>query len=366
MYFDHREFDGHEQVAFCHDPESGLKAIIAVHSTARGPSCGGCRMWPYASDEDALYDVLRLSKGMSYKNAMAGLRLGGGKAVIFGHSKKDKTEALFRAFGRMVERLNGSYITAEDVGITVDDMANVAKETAHVTGMPAGSALGAAASGDPSPMTAIGVFSGIVASVKHRLSQDSQNGSLAGVRVAVQGLGHVGQYLCGHLAKAGAQLIVTDIDEVAVKAVVAQTGATAVAPDAIYDQAAEVFAPCALGAILNDATLPRLKVPIVAGAANNQLAEPRHGEALLSRGILYAPDYVINAGGIINVSFEIDGHYDRAAAETKTRQIAQTLLAVYTRAEAEKLPTNVVADRMAREHLVSTGTPRLHRPRKAA
>ncbi len=343
MLFQHPEFDAHENVVFCRDAASGLRAIIAVHSTRRGPACGGCRMWPYENEEAALNDVLRLSRGMSYKNAVAELELGGGKAVIIGNPKTDKTEALFRAFGRFVARLGGHYITAEDVGISVADMEIVAKESQHVTGLDQGKA----ASGDPSPFTALGVFVGIEASVRQRLGREN----LAGVRVAVQGLGHVGQYLVGHLHKAGAQLVMTDIDAGKLQEVQQQTGAIAVAPDAIYDADVDVYAPCALGATLNDATLPRLKASIVAGSANNQLASPLHGEALRELGILYAPDYVINAGGIINVSFEVRGRYDRAASEAKTRNIGGTLLEIYKRAEAKSISTHEVADALARERL---------------
>ena len=290
--FTHPEFDGHEQVVFCHDAESGLKAIIALHNLNRGPALGGCRMWNYASEDEALTDALRLARGMTYKSALAGLPYGGGKAVIIGDSRTMKSPALFQAMGRFVETLGGRYIIAEDVGIGVADVQIMARETRHVAGTPEGGA------GDPSPATAYGVYMGIKAAVKHKLGSDS----LSGVTVAVQGLGHVGQSLCRYLSGDGAKLTVTDINQAAVAAMAGELGARAVEPDAIYGTAAEVYAPCALGATVNDGTIKVLRMPIIAGSANNQLAAPRHGLELLKRGILYAPDYVINAGGVINLS----------------------------------------------------------------
>ena len=339
--FNLRAYDDHEQIVFCSDAESGLKAIICIHSTALGPAVGGCRMWEYNTDEGALVDGLRLSRGMTYKNAMAGLPFGGGKSVIIGNPKTLKSEALFRAFGRFVDSISGRYVTAEDVGTSPADIAIVHKETPHVLGLEG-------KSGDPSPMTAYGVYKGIKSAVKFKMGRDS----LEGVRIAVQGLGHVGYYLCKHLHEEGAKLIVTDINKESIERVVRDFGATACDINAIYTQDVDVYAPCALGATVNDETLPRLKCSIVAGAANNVLAEDRHGIALMNRGILYAPDYVINAGGIINVSFE--NNYSKDAAMTKTDNIYATLTNVFERAKSEGKPTNVVADEIARQ-LVAKG-----------
>lgn len=337
--FNHSEFDNHEQVVFCSDAETGLKAIIAVHSTALGPAVGGCRLWDYASDEAALNDVLRLSRGMTYKNAMAGLPLGGGKAVILGDAKKIKSEALFRAFGRMVHRLSGTYYSAEDVNITTADIMIVNKETPYVAGLEG-------QSGNPAPFTALGTYRGIKAAAKHQFGSDDLNGKT----VAVQGLGSVGFYLCEHLHKEGAKLIVTDINQDAVQRAVTQFGATAVDLDAIYAVDADIYAPCALGATLNDDTIPQLKVRVVAGCANNQLKEARHGEVLRQKGILYTPDYVINAGGIINVAFEMRPEgYSAEESTQKVMAIYDTLLNLFQRADAENKPTSQVADLMAQE-----------------
>ncbi|OYW90167.1 MAG: amino acid dehydrogenase, partial [Alishewanella sp. 32-51-5] len=267
--FNHPEFDQHEQVVFCSDQETGLKAIIAVHSTRLGPAVGGCRLWDYASDEDALVDVLRLSRGMTYKNAMAGLPLGGGKSVIIGNAKTIKSEALFKAFGRMVHRLGGSYYSAEDVNITTHDIMQVHQETPYVAGLEG-------KSGNPAPFTALGTYQGIKAAAKHQFG----SADLAGKTVAVQGLGSVGFYLCEHLHKEGAKLIVTDINQDAVNRAVAQFGATAVGLNDIYGVAADIYAPCALGATINDDTIPQLKAKVVAGCANNQLKRPEHGQKL--------------------------------------------------------------------------------------
>ncbi|WP_434926394.1 Glu/Leu/Phe/Val dehydrogenase dimerization domain-containing protein [Shewanella sp. HL-SH2] len=333
--FNHVSFDEHEQVVFCHDKESGLKAIIAVHNTNKGPAVGGCRMWNYQSDDEALTDVLRLSRGMTYKNALAGLTMGGGKAVIIADPKTTDREKLFLAFGRFVNSLGGKYYSAEDVGVSTSDMMIANRETPYVAGLEG-------KSGDPSPLTALGTYLGIKAAVKHQRGIDS----LEGIKVSVQGVGHVGYYLCKHLHEAGAKLIVTDIHQASLDRVATEFGATVVEPQDIYNQDVDVYAPCALGATLNDITLPLLKATIVAGCANNQLAEVRHGEKLKEMGILYAPDYVINAGGIINVSFE--NNYDKAAATAKVEQIYQTLLTVFTRADAENRTTGSVADEMAR------------------
>ncbi|HUP18433.1 MAG TPA: Glu/Leu/Phe/Val dehydrogenase dimerization domain-containing protein [Gemmatimonadota bacterium] len=332
--------DHHELVVFCHDEKAGLKSIIAIHDTTLGPALGGTRMWPYRSTSEALRDVLRLAKGMTYKAAVAGLELGGGKAVVIGDAKRDKTPDLLRAHGRFVDTLGGRYITAEDVGISVEDMEIVSQETAHVTGIrskPGGS-------GDPSPVTAYGVYNGIKASCKRKLGSDE----MKDVRVAVQGAGHVGYYLCEDLAAEGAKITICDIDEERVRRVVDEFGAEAVAPDSIYDVECDVFAPCALGAIINDRTLRRLKCEVVAGGANNQLAEDRHGDALDARGILYAPDYVINAGGLINVYGEIVG-YGLDTAKERARGIYDTLLSIYEIAEREGIPTYRAADRLAEQ-----------------
>lgn len=337
--FNHPEFDNHEQVVFCSDRESGLQAIIAIHSTALGPACGGCRMWDYVSDEDALIDVLRLSRGMTYKNAMAGLPLGGGKAVIIGDAKTIKSEALFRKFGQYVHSLSGRYISAEDVNITTADISMVNQETPYVAGLEG-------KSGNPGPFTAIGTYRGIKAAAKHKFGSDD----LSGRTVAVQGLGSVGFYLCEHLHKEGVKLIVSDINPAAVDRAVSQFGATAVGLNDIYAVECDVYAPCALGATINDDTLPQFKCAIIAGCANNQLKEARHGELLRQRGILYAPDYVINAGGIINVSMEIRPEgYDEAQSTKQVLAIYDTLLTVFARAAETGQPTNVVADLMAQE-----------------
>jgi leucine dehydrogenase len=336
--FNLRAYDDHEQVVFCSDSESGLKAIIAIHSTALGPATGGCRMWEYNSDEGALIDALRLSRGMTYKNAMAGLNMGGGKSVIIGNPRTMKSEELFRAFGRFVDNLKRRYVTAEDVGITPADMAMVHKETNHVLGLEG-------KSGDPSPVTAYGVYMGMKAAVKHRLGRES----LDGVKIAVQGLGHVGQYLCEHLSNEGAKLLVTDINKESIDTVVSKCGAIAIDKDEIYEQDVDVYAPCALGATLNDVTIPKIRAKVIAGAANNQLAEDRHGDELKKRGILYTPDYILNAGGIINVSFE--EKYDRDAALRKVDEIYNTLEEVFATAEKQDKTTNVVADELARKRV---------------
>lgn len=337
--FNHSEFDNHEQVVFCSDAETGLKAIIAVHSTALGPAVGGCRLWNYESDEAAVNDVLRLSRGMTYKNAMAGLPLGGGKSVIIGDAKTIKSEALFRAFGRMVHRLSGSYYSAEDVNITTGDIMTVNKETPYVAGLEG-------KSGNPAPFTALGTYRGIKAAALHKYGSDN----LTGKTVAVQGLGSVGFYLCEHLHKEGARLIVTDINQDAVKRAEEQFGATAVGLNDIYAVEADIYAPCALGATINDDTLPQLKATIVAGCANNQLKEARHGDLLRQKGILYAPDYVINAGGIINVAFEMRPQgYNADESTAKVMAIYDTLLNIFRRADAEQQSTSVVADLMAQE-----------------
>lgn len=341
--FDHPDFDAHEGVHLFHDASTGLRAIIAIHSTHRGPAAGGCRMWNYAAGDDMLRDALRLSQGMSYKNAMADLPLGGGKAVIWGDSHTDKTPDLFRAFGRAIDSLRGRYYTAEDVGIDVADIAHAAEETRFVAGLDEGSA----ASGDPSPVTAVGVFRGIKVACARAFGSDD----LSGRTIAVQGVGSVGGYLCDHLAGAGARLVICDIDEAALADVARRTGAEIVAPDAIYDVEADVFSPNALGAVINDQTLPRLRAKVIAGGANNQLVIPEMGELVRRAGILYAPDYVINGGGIINVAAEISGAYSREWVEAKLGAMIATLAEVLDDALSAGEATNAVADRIARARI---------------
>lgn len=343
--FDHPSFDGHEGVHAFHDAATGLKCVIAVHSTALGPAAGGCRMWNYTTGDALLTDVLRLSQGMSYKNAMAGIPLGGGKAVIWGDPKSAKSPDLFRAFGRAVESLQGRYYTAEDVGVDVSDMAVVRQQTRFVAGLDEG----AAASGDPSPVTAKGVFLGIREVARRQFGTDDLNGRT----IAVQGVGSVGGYTCDHLAAAGAKLIITDIDQDALAAVSKRTGATIVAPNDIYDVEADIFSPNALGAIINEKTLVRLKVKGIAGGANNQLVVPEMGEFLRRKGILYAPDYVINGGGIINVAAEISGTYSREWVEGTLSRLIETLGEVLDEALQSNQPTNYVADRIARARIAA-------------
>ncbi len=331
---------GHERVIFCSNPDVGLQAIIAVHSTVLGPGLGGCRMWPYDSTEEAMLDVLRLSRGMTYKAAAAGLNLGGGKAVIIGDSKKDKSEELFRAFGRYVESLNGLYITAEDVGTSTEDMEIIQHETRWVTGLPPESGGG----GDPSPVTAFGTLQGIKAAVQH-LGDDS----LEGRSVAVQGLGSVGHHLAKFLRKEGAKVFGADIDAEAIERA-RELGVEIVPTAEILEVECDVVAPCALGAVINDESIPKLRCRIVAGAANNQLKEDRHGQELHDRGILYAPDYVINAGGLINVYNELAG-YNREVAMRMARGIFANMARLFQISRAQSIPTYLAADRLAEERM---------------
>ncbi len=330
---------GHEQLVFCSEPAAGYRGIIAIHDTTLGPALGGTRFWHYASDEEAIVDALRLAKGMTYKAAVAGLNLGGGKSVIIGDNRLARREMIFRAHGRFVESLHGRYITAEDVGTSVEDMEFVHMETDYVTGIAGGS-------GDPSPVTAFGVYRGIKASAKEKYGSDD----LDGIRVAVQGTGHVGYYLCRDLHDDGADLIVTDIDPERARRVVGDFGAEAVAPDKIYDVDAQIFAPCALGAVVNDDTLERFHFEIIAGAANNQLAEPRHGDALHERGTLYAPDYVINAGGLINVYGELK-EWSQERAHSKAGEIYGTLDQIFELSREQNIPTYLAADRLAERRI---------------
>ncbi len=330
----------HEQVLFCQDRATGLKAIIAVHNTVLGPALGGTRMWNYANEQDAVTDVLRLSRGMTYKNSISGLNLGGGKAVIIGDSHTKKNEALFRRFGKFVDSLSGKYITAEDVGISPQDMVWVNQETNHVAGLPG-------KSGDPSPVTAYGVYVGMKACAKAQFGTDSLNG----IKVAVQGAGHVGQYLIKHLTDEGAKVFVTDIHEPSLKEVSEKYGSTIVGLDEIYDLDMDVYAPCALGATVNDATLERLKCSIIAGAANNQLAkEAIHGKAVMDRGIIYAPDFMLNAGGVINCFAEVDGRSAEWAME-KAAQIYDTTAEIIKGSKENNIPTYAIANKMAEDRI---------------
>jgi len=328
----------HEQVLFCNDRATGLRAIIAVHNTNRGPALGGTRMWNYTSETDALTDVLRLSRGMTYKNAISELGLGGGKAVILGNSREDKSEALFRRFGQFVDSLNGKYITAEDVGISPEDMVSVSKETNHVAGLPG-------KSGDPSPVTAYGVYMGMKACAKAQFGSDSLNGK----KVAVQGVGHVGEYLINHLTEEGAKVFISDIHEPTLNNVAQKYGTEIVGLDEIYDVDMDIYAPCALGATVNDDTLSRLKCSIIAGAANNQLKdEAAHGKAVMDKGIIYAPDYMINAGGVINCFAEVDGQTSEWAMK-KAAEIYDTTALIINRSKEENIPTYAIANKMAEE-----------------
>lgn len=340
--FQRLEQDDYEQVIFCQDKASGLKAIIVIHDTTLGPALGGARMWNYSSEEEALEDALRLAKGMTYKNAAAGLNLGGGKTVIIGDASCDKSEEMFRVYGRYVQGLNGRYITAVDVGTTVEDMDIIYQETDYVTGI----SPEYGSSGNPAPMTAYGIYVGMKAAAKEAFGSDD----LAGKTVAVQGVGNVAYLLCSHLHKEGAKLVVTDINKDAVKRAVDDFQAEAVDPDDIYDVNADIFSPCALGGVLNDDTIPRLKVKVVAGSANNQLKENRHGDMLHDREIVYAPDYVINAGGVINVSDELHG-YDRERAKKKVGGLYDRITEIFELAKRDNIPSHQAADRLAEERI---------------
>ncbi len=337
--FEHPEFDDHESVHFFTDEATGLRAIIAIHSTTLGPGAGGCRRWQYAESADALTDVLRLSRGMSYKNAVAGLPFGGGKAVILASPDAPKSGDLFRAYGRAVDSLGGRYVTAEDVGIAVEDMQHVQKVTPYVSGVSSDQH-----GGDPSPWTALGVFLGIEAAVSHRLGKDS----LSGLTVAVQGVGHVGFNLCRQLHEAGSKLIVADVNQAYLDAAVDAFGATVVAPEDIVSVDCDVLAPCALGNVLNAQSIPTLKAAVVAGAANNQLGVDEDGDRLLERDILYAPDYVINGGGIVAVAREYLGDADADAIREEVGLIAGRLSKLFDASATRRLATNRLADELAR------------------
>jgi leucine dehydrogenase len=333
----------HEQVVFCHDPKSNLKAIIAIHNTTLGPALGGTRMWNYNSDDEAVVDALRLSRGMTYKAAISGLNLGGGKAVIIGDPSL-KGEALWRRYGKFVNSLNGKYITAEDVNTSAADMEYIYQETKHVTGIP--EYMGG--SGDPSPFTAYGVFVGMKACAHKQWGNDN----LSGKKVLVQGVGHVGQYLVGHLVDAGAKVYITDINETRIKETTDKYDVTFIKPADMLTLDMDIYAPCALGATVNSDTIPQLKCSVIAGAANNQLAEEKvHGRQLIERGIIYAPDFLINAGGLINVAAETSGSYNREKVTKDVEKIYNRILDIFSLSEAEKITTQEAAIRIAQQRM---------------
>jgi leucine dehydrogenase len=334
------DFDAHEEVLFVTDEKCGLRAVVALHSTHLGPAAGGCRFWHYAEDEEALVDALRLSRGMSYKNAMAGLPLGGGKSVILADEERTKTPDMLHAFGKAVEHLGGRYITAEDVGMSVADMIEVARSTKFVAGLPnsAGDV-----GGDPGPHTSLGVFLGIKAAVKWALGK----GSLNGLHIALQGAGSVATGVALHACAEGAKLSIADVDEEKARKLADRSGGKVVSADDILRLEADVLSPCALGAILNETTIPQLKVPVVAGGANNQLATPEDGERLLERGILYTPDYVINAGGIINVCTEYLGDGDATLVRRRIEGIPVRLEQIWSEGAESGRDPAAVADAMA-------------------
>ena len=336
-------FDNHEQIVFCHDKDTGLKAIIGIHNTVLGPALGGTRMWNYASEWEALNDVLRLSRGMTYKSAITGLNLGGGKAVIMGDSKIDKTPEMITKFGEYVNSLSGRYITAEDVGTTTADMDRIREVTKHVTGI----SVEKGGSGNPSPVTAYGVFMGLKAAAKYQFGTDN----LQGKKVLVQGIGHVGETLVEHLTKEGAIVTITDINEARLQEVGAKYGAKIYTGNDLYSADVDIYSPCALGATINDETINKLKAKVIAGAANNQLAnEQVHGKMLMDKGILYAPDFLINAGGIINVYAEIVG-YDQAEALRRTENIYNTTLEIFDFAKTNNLTTYQAALNLAQKRI---------------
>lgn len=345
---------GHEQVVFCHDEATGLKAIIAIHNTVLGPALGGTRMWNYATEQEALTDVLRLSRGMTFKASISGLNLGGGKAVIIGDAKTMKSEAFMRRFGKFVDSLNGKYITAEDVNMKTADMEYIGMETKHVTGLPESLHGG----GDPSPVTAYGVYLGMKAAAKKAYGNDS----LTGKTIGVQGIGQVGTYLVEHLVKENANVYITDIAEDKVKALAQRLGVKTVAQDKIYDLDMDIYAPCALGATLNDDTIPRLNCRVVAGAANNQLKdEVKHGYMLIDKGITYAPDFLINAGGLINVYNEFLGNYNRARVFEQAEGIYTTCMNIFKLAEQEKINTQEAAIKLAEKRIADIAQVRTRR-----
>ncbi len=341
----------HEQLVICNDEATGLKALIGIHNTTLGPALGGTRMWPYASEEEAITDVLRLSRGMTFKNALAGLNLGGGKAVILGDPKL-KNEAFLRRFGRFVQSLGGRYVTAEDVNMNTSDMEYIGMETRHVTGLPELKGGG----GDPSPVTAYGVYMGMKAAAKKAFGSES----LDGKRIAVQGVGQVGKYLIEHLVKEGANVLITDIFEDKLLTVAKATGAQVVDPAVIYDLEMDIYSPCALGATINDQTIDRLKCAVIAGGANNQLQdEAKHGRMLIERGIVYAPDFLINAGGVINVGAEYFGGYNRDTVYRQTEKIYDTCLGILHKSEKENIPAQQAAIETAKARIEAIGKVKL-------
>jgi len=343
----------HEEVLFCNDNATGLKAIIAIHNTVLGPSLGGCRIWKYNNEQEALTDVLRLSRGMTYKAAITGLNLGGGKSVIMGDAKVIKNEALMRRFGRFVDDLAGKYITAEDVGSNSKDMEYIHMETKHVTGIP--ESMGG--SGDPSPVTAYGTLLGMKASAKERWGNDS----LKGKKVGVQGIGNVGEHLVKHLADEGAIISVCDINEERLKEVAKKYKATVVGLDEIYDIDMDIYAPCALGATVNSDTIDRLKCSIIAGSANNQLGDEKvHGEMLMKKGVIYAPDFVINAGGLVNVYTELGGNYNKQRALGIAENIYNATLAIFSISKKENIPTYLAANKLAEKRIEQIGRVKLN------
>lgn len=343
---------GHEQVVFCHDEPTGLKAIIGIHNTVLGPALGGTRMWNYATEEEAVIDVIRLSRGMTYKAAISGLNLGGGKAVIIGDPAQLKNEAFLRRFGKFVESLGGKYITAEDMNMKTSDMEYIGMETKHVTGLPA--EIGG--SGDPSPVTAYGVYVGMKAAAKKAYGSDSLNGK----KISVQGVGQVGMYLVDHLVKEGAEVYITDINRDKLAAISKKTGAQVVELDDMYDLDVDIYAPCAMGATINDDSISRLKCQVIAGAANNQLEnEEKHSNMLLEKGIIYAPDFVINAGGIINISSELKGAYNKDQAYSWTEKIFDTCTNILDKAEADKISSQKAAMLLAEKRIEDVGNIKL-------
>ncbi len=343
--------NNHEQLVFCNDNETGLKAIVAIHNTVLGPSLGGTRMWAYNNEMEAITDALRLSRGMTYKSSLAGLNLGGGKAVIIGDSKTQKNEALMRRFGKFINSLSGKYITAEDVGVNTKDMEYIKMETDFVTGLPEN--MGG--SGDPSPVTAYGVYLSMKASAKEKWGSDA----LAGKKIVVQGIGNVGESLVHYLVKDGAKVFINDINEERLKAVAKETGAEVVAADKLYDMDMDIYAPCALGATVNTDTLNRLKCAIICGSANNQLADENvHGKMVIEKGILYAPDFVVNAGGIINVYYELEG-YNRERALAHAEKIYQTTLNIFKVSKEQNIPTYMAANRLAEKRIADIGKVKL-------
>lgn len=339
--FDDSGFDAHERVVFCHDAKTGLNAIIAIHSTVLGPAAGGTRLWAYESDDEALHDVLRLAQGMSYKNAMAGLKFGGGKAVMIKTPDFSGSDALYERYGEFVDQFDGEYVTAEDVGMSVDIMEIVARKTKYVAGL---SRKKGQAGGDPSPKTSFGIFKGIESAVRFKLG----NENVDGLTVAVQGVGHVGYNLCKFLHEAGAKLVVADMEEGRVKRTVDEFGGRGVALDEILSQDVDVIAPCALGAILDEQSIPKLQAAIIAGGANNQLKTSEDGQRLHDAGILYAPDYVINGGGIINVASEYYGDATNKEVWDKVAAIGPRLTGIFEESASTGKPTNVVADEQAK------------------